>query len=72
MIMYQMKMSKIIELNYYEWIRQDFVIVIYKRDIIASISCYFYTGKSVSKDIEIIKERVAEFIVFKKTLEEMK
>ena len=39
-----------------------------KKDILASSTYYFITGKSVSKEMEHIKERIADFIDFKEEL----
>ena len=42
-----------------------FPMLYIKKDIIASSTYYFSTGKSVSKDTEHIKERIADFGSFK-------
>ena len=40
-----------------------------EKDIIASSTYYFITGKPVSKDMEHIKERIADFTSFKEEVE---
>ena len=39
------------------------------KDIISLSTYYFITGKSVSKDMEHIKERIADFTSFKEEVE---
>ena len=68
MIFYQRRTKKKEDFYYYEWIRQDCVDEFLKKDILASITYYFCTGKSVSKEMENIKERIADFTAFKEEL----
>ena len=58
--------------KYYEWIRYDCVNVIHKTDALVYSTYPFCTGKPESKDIENIKDRIADFKIFKENFGKIK